>query len=369
LVLMACFGVLVVALAPEAPAQGGGGGTDRVFYRDRAREGQVSVVSGETKESAAGIVVSAGGKTLKTIPAMDIVRVEYSRLPGLEDADRFASNSDESKELRDAKDVLRIRNDAAARLKKTPSSADAKTRRFLEFRDAMWAARLADARSGADFATEAATAIKLLTGFVQLNGKSWEAWPASMTAARLNAELSLTGPDAKGNPAAFNAAASSLAVLSKNAALPADLRAEAKVLEAEMLLRTGNTLAVEPVLQGLTTDKDIPATGPLRDRVMVMVGVVKSATPADATKVVEAMLVKSADVSVRAVARAALGEYFLQKGKPREAMWEFLWPATVYTEDRERCLFAHLRLVSIFEQLGDKARADDFREKISRLKS
>ena len=366
--LVAAFAVAVIAIPQVAPAQGGGG-SDRVYYRDRAKDGQISVATGETKESAGGIQVFAGGKVLKSISAADLLRVEYSKLPGLDDADRLSANSDESKEARDAKDISRVRTEYAARSKKAGPGADPKTRRFLDFREAMWAVRQADGRTGPDFKVDAAAAVKQLTSFVQLNGKTWEAWPASHAAARLNAEMSLPDEGKPANGAAFNAAAANLAVLAKNADLPADLRADAKVSEAEMLMRTGAKIAVEPIAQALGSDKDIPATGPTRDRLTVLQGVLKAATAADAVKVVEAMVAKSADAGVRAAARNALGEFYLMNAKPREAMWEFLWAATVFTQDRDQTLYAHIRLVAVFEQLGDKTRADDFREKLLRLKA
>jgi hypothetical protein len=63
-----------------------------------------------------------------------------------------------------------------------------------------------------------------------------------------------------------------------------------------------------------------------------------------------------------------VGELHLAGGKPREAMWAFLWVETVYSQDRDDVLKALCRLVEVFKAQADDDRARVYREKIRRLR-
>jgi hypothetical protein len=85
-------------------------------------------------------------------------------------------------------------------------------------------------------------------------------------------------------------------------------------------------------------------------------------------KAVEDVIAKAADPGVRAVAHNALGEYYLTHNRPRDAMWQFLWVETVYNQDRDEVVKAVGRLAAVFDKLGDKDRAEAYREKLPRVK-
>ncbi|MGL4423386.1 MAG: hypothetical protein ACRCZF_22200, partial [Gemmataceae bacterium] len=204
-------GLAAFTVSAPAPAQSGGG-NDRIFFRDRAKDGQLNSATGELKESPAGVQVVAGGKVQKTIAPADVIRIEFSNLPGLPDTDRLSMNSAENREVKDLKDAVKTRADYAAMIKK--SGTNEKTRRVLEYREAQWAAKVADYSAAADFEKAAREAIAQLQTFYRANPKTWEFWPAGATAARLQAELK-----------DFSGAATTWAALAKNADLSSDLKA------------------------------------------------------------------------------------------------------------------------------------------------
>ena len=64
-----------------------------------------------------------------------------------------------------------------------------------------------------------------------------------------------------------------------------------------------------------------------------------------------------------------LGELYLAAGKPREAMWAFLWVETVYNADKDEAFKAVCRLVEAFKAQMDDDRARGYREKVRRFRS
>jgi hypothetical protein len=248
--LAVAFAVVAVAAAGTSLAQPAGGGNDRVYYKDRKGDGSIVSKAGELKESPAGISVFAGGKLVATVPATDIVRVEYSSLPGLENADKQAMLSFDNKAANySKKDATDARTAFAAMTKKALS--DEKTRRSLEYREAVWTARAADFASPADFPKEAQAAAEKLRAVALATPKSWEPYPAAKLAARLYSEI---GKNTE--------AAGVLSSVSKLKDLPPDLKADAKITELAITFRGTGKLAAETLIADLLKDKDFPRHRP-----------------------------------------------------------------------------------------------------------
>jgi tetratricopeptide (TPR) repeat protein len=351
--LAIAFGLAALAVPPFAAGQGSAG-PDTVFYRDRKKDNQPTTARGEVKESAAGVQVLSGGKVTHTLSPADVIRIDYAKLEGVPEADRLRLSSLENKDMREAKDVAAARSAYTDLLKTSPK--DARTRRVLEFREAMWAARTADTQTGADFEPEAAAAIQKLTTFIRSYPDGWEIWPAARTAARLQAELGR-----------INEAAATLANLGRIADLPSDLRYEARLEELELRLRS-NRAAAESLAAELAGDKNFPTSGPLREKLAVYQAVLKAASAPELAKTVGDLIAKASDPQVRAAAHLALGEHYLAKDRPRDAMWEFLWVETVYNQDRDDVIKAVVRLADVFQRLGDTDRAEEYRGKLPQVK-
>ena len=63
-----------------------------------------------------------------------------------------------------------------------------------------------------------------------------------------------------------------------------------------------------------------------------------------------------------------LGDAHLAAGKPRDAMWAYLWADVVFNQDRGEQVYAVGQLVGVFEKLGDKERAEQFRDRLPRVR-
>ncbi len=327
--------------------------SDVVRYFDR-KNNKEARASGEVQESAAGVKVVAGGKTVTISPA-DIIAVEYGKLDGMKETPA------ELRTLETRETAPKLRSIYTEILKKGVN--DAKSKRFLEYREVSYAIRVADGKMGDEFKAEAVPTIAKLATFRSTYADSWEVWPISRAAARLQAEL--------GN---YSEAASTLATLGKNKNLPNDLKLEARLAEIEVLFRAGDA-AANAALADLSKTAGFPATGSLREKLNIYKAAAEAAqskasgTKPDATvKVIEAIIVNANDSSVKAAGHNALGELYVMFNLPRDAMWEFLWVETVHNQDREELIKAVARLAAVFDLVGDKEHAEIYRKKLPQVK-
>lgn len=288
-----------------------------------------------------------------------MVRIDYGSLPGLTKADLSTVQVFE-----DGRDPAKAAAAFGALLKKAGPQAGEKTRRYLAFREAVWAAKAADAKTGDEFAAEAKPAADRLAGVFRSAKKSWEAWPAARAAARLYAEVD-----------DFESAAKVFGELAAVPDLPADLRADARLAEAAALVRGRRSLEADGLLAKLAADPSLPAGA--KDKLAVVtaaarVPLPKPGEPASGAKPGQlAELQKAVDAAgpgAKAVGYGLLGEAYLAHGQTREAMWAFLWVDTVYNREPDERVLAVRRLVTVFDKQGEKERADQFREKLPRVR-
>jgi hypothetical protein len=348
---------LIVGFAPLAFAQPGGPANDTIKFHDRTRDGAETIKIGEIKETPAGIVVTSTGKSVTISPA-DVIAIYYGKMTGVDDKTRQELPNWDAKggpeALAKYADLYKAASNAGA---------DDRTKRFLEFKVAMWSAKIADGKTGDEFKAEAAAAIDKLNTVARAYSKSWEVWPVSRTAARLQGELGK-----------YNAAAATLANLAKAEGVPAELRNEAKIAEVDALFRSGSALTAASAIETLAK-----AAGALNDsqkeRLAIYQAAVKGAQektdPARvqaAAKEVRELIGKTNDPLILAAAHNALGELFLMANLPRDAQWEFLWVDTVYNHDREENLKALSRLCELFAKQGDKEHESQYREKLLKAK-
>lgn len=337
------FGLVALASVPAALGQQGA--LDKVHYRDA--EGKLVSVDGEIKETPAGVQFTSGTKAL--ISPVDIVRIDYGNPKGVNKADQFAAIA-----LEDGGDPAKARQAYSDLLKKAGADAPAQTKRYLSFREAIWAGRAASAKTGDEFKADAAKAVEMLTAVARASETSWEVWPTSRAAARLATEL---GDHAK--------AAGLLGQLAAVKGLPPALKLEAQLAQAAALLRDGKATAVEPILAQVEKDKDFPKAGALPDRLAVLrAAVKKDATPA----AIEEATAKVKDPVAKAVGANLLGDAQLAARQPREAMWAYLWADVVYNQDRGEQVYAVSQLVGVFEALGDKDRAKQYRDRLPQVR-
>lgn len=359
---------LLCLLAASAPAFAQS--KDRVYFRDRAAD-KVTDLEGDVVDTAAGVKLTSGlDKKERFIPGFDIVRIEYA---SVDPVIRQAAGP-----LENDRDPAKPAAYYADKLKGLPATANEKTKRFLAFRDAYWAGRIADAKANPDeFAAEATKATAKLTAFIKGNKKTWEQFPLGRMAARLFAEAG-----------DFKSADDVLKELAAVPDAPPEVKAEAKVLRLGYLLRAGNY----PEAKTLASEAEAEApAGSAKERAAIYKEAVavlpakdsdeadpndpsgkKKVRPTAAASKIEGLIGKAKDPLTRSTGYGVLGELYLAHGLPRDAMWSFLWVDTVYSQDRDELVRSLHRLADIFDATGDKdgekARGDQFREKLPRVR-
>ncbi len=332
------------------------GGFDKVVYIDK-KSGKVRNEEGEIKESAGGVKLLVNGKEKLSLTPAEVVRVEYADLPGITGEDRGSLLS-----LENEKDPVKAKSGFSLLRKK--ASGD-RSRKYLEFRELQAGTRVVDAKgSGDEFRREAVQLADAWAGFAKSNAAGWEVWPAVRTQARLLADA---GEYAK--------AAEALDGLAKTAGLPTELKAEAMLARCDALLRSGSS-AAHTAVDTVLASSDLPTAGPLRERAIVYQAWASVPKPGDpqvkpdaAAAKIQAALDAAKDPAARAIGFNARGEVFLAFGQPKEARWELLWVETVYFQDKDELAKALRRLVEVFDTLGDKERAEQYREKLKKVRS
>jgi len=368
--LIALCAATAAVTVRTAPAQGPSE-TDRLIYRDRAKDGKQVAVVGELKESTAGVqVVGAGKKVTQTVPASDVVRIEYSSLKNVSrdtyaQANQLDAGPDAAKTVAAFADLI---------LKAGPNS-DPKTKRVLAFRRLMAAVRANDTEpDDAKFATAAAALATELTAFSRTYAKNWECWPAAATAARLLNELRKPADAAQVSKE-----------LGDNPDLTPQLRADARLLEvgyqlmtpgrgavaalaevrkAESTLtpRQKDELAIYTAVLALPAPEPVPPNLPPEEATKAAAAAGKKIR--DAAASVETLIGKAKDPAARAAGYNALGETYLKHNLLRDAMWSYLWVDVVYNQDQDEHVKAVGRLVLIFKATGDEEREKVFRDRL-----
>lgn len=352
------FALLLLVAGFAAPLARGQGASDSVRFRNPKKDYAEERILGVVQETAGGLKVTAPNKSVTEVAAGNVLAVEYGNLPGMDKVILDLRSAEGQNNATKARDLY------AAEVKKNPT--DAKTKKFLDYREAYWTARVVDEKTGPAFQNEAPAAVKKLMDFLQEYSKknAWEVWPVAHMAARMQLEL--------GKP---SDAASVFGVLAKVEGLPPEMKLDAKLSEAEMLFRTGNALTAAPAVDELAKAPGLPAAGALREKLTILQTATKAAgdkkakeKPAAAVKAIEDVVAKTTDPLVRSFGHNILGELFLQVDLPREAMWELLRVEVVDNQDHEEVFKAVLRLADCFQKQGEEARAKAYRDKLVQAK-
>ena len=338
---------------------------DRVYYRDK-KDGSVKQVEGELKASPSGFqVVNTDKKVVATVSPADVIRVVPGEIPGYDRKAIYEPVTDEDKHQWDKARAIH------QEMFKKATNAPEKVRKYLEFRVGVAAAHAADdAADDAAAQAKGEEAVKLLDNFLTAYKTGYEVCPAAEAAARL--QLSLVERKKDGDKETerrqFDEAARTWGKLAKNASLPPDLRTDAGLQEIDLKIRA-HLFSDAAALAGEMM-KSAPA-GPVKDRLAIYqlaLNYVEKPNPADGVPPIEAAIAKTTDPGVRAAGYGMMGELYLAAGKPRDAMWQYLWVEVVYNQDKDEVLKALVRLADTFRMQGDEDRAKQYREKVRRLR-
>lgn len=349
------FVVLAAFLAGRAYSQPSA--SDRIDYRDRNADGVQKSVRGELKELRPGVFqVMSGGKAITDgkvpieLTGADIIRVlPNADLPGLSRDNVLNADG-----LETGKDYAKAKPLYEGFLK-APDLRQP-TKQFLETRLYLLRARLLEEGDDDARMSEGPPLAADLNGYLDSYTKGWEIWPIGRALARLHADSGK-----------FNDAARTWAKLAKSEALSKDLRDEATLREIDALIRDGKVTEAAPKAADLA--KTPPASAGAKDRLGIFQAVCAGGDIAAAVKKIEEIIGKTKDPLARATGYAMIGELNFAAKKYRDAMWAYLWVEVVFNQDRDEVLNAMARLAVVFDALGDKERAESYKDRIRKYRS
>ena len=320
-------------------------GQDKVERRDK-KTGSV-VVSGKIlDENVAGIRVKAAGfGKEETVPSNEVLKVTYADLPAKASLDlgKLAA----AEQARDYPTLLKGYEGVQAlpELKSTP----APVRRYIDFRVATFRAYAADAEA------DLKAAARGLAEFVAAHPESWEYPHAARQLGRLQAD---TG-DYAGATKTFEA-------LEKAPNVPAEFKNEATAALIDIAFQSEQYAVGKTRIEAVAKNPAAPAALKARTD-MYQLGLEGAAGDLTATvKKIEDAIAKATDPLLKALGYNVLGDVYQAKGKPRDAMWSYLWVDVVYNQDRGEHLKAMTRLIKVFNKAGDAEKEQLYKEKLAR---
>ena len=112
--------------------------------------------------------------------------------------------------------------------------------------------------------------------------------------------------------------------------------------------------------------KSVPKGDPLAARVQVYLAecLAVSGKLPQAVSLLEGMIALTTDKELKAVAYNGLGDCYRLNGRPRDALWPYLWVDVIYHQDREEHIKAMTQLAQLFKEQGDRLRAQQYRDKL-----
>jgi hypothetical protein len=216
----------------------------------------------------------------------------------------------------------------------------------------------AEEATGTDKATATKDAIDALTAYRDKYPDSWQ----YTHAARKIVDLQMDVGD-------FAAAGRTLDSLTRMPELPKSMKEDLELQLIDVLMRTNQTSQAVSKIKAIKAA--LPANSPQAKRLEVYeIGATSGGK--ELSKVIgdlEAIASKTTDNGLKALAYNTMGDLYKSSGKPRDAMWSYLWVDQVYFQDRSEHLKAVDRLARLFkEDLTDPKNQTRYEEKLQRLK-
>lgn len=366
--------IMFVLVAVAVSSAGAQSLPDTIEVRNR-KDGGLKTYRGQLKVTAAGFQVFTGDKldaAGPVLPPDDLIKVTAGELPNIKiDALSSAKAKEEAAyKAKDDKKNPGALTEAAGEYKKLAATAGLpdRSKRYLDFKVAALGQRevdemeVTDPVSKAAWAKAADKAISdwkdFLATYNATNKFGWEVWPAARSAARLQIE--------RGK---YDDVAQTWTNLRKGRDLPPDAKLEAGLQELDSQIRAkaySNAViaAADAELQKVT--------GGRKERLGIYELAAKAGSDGkylEGVEKIKGAMEKTKDPSVHAAGYAMMGELYLAAGKPRDAMWMFLWVETVTNQDRDEVFKAISRLADLFEAQMDEEQSKKYREKIRRFRT
>lgn len=345
--------------APAARAQ------DKVTYIDRYKSEKekktvtTSTTGQITDENASRILLKA---VIGSIGAADVVDVYYKVPSDLNIVYRAADNAEQKAHDSAVKaaEQKKAAREALAGYQKLLGAAAVKNNKFLQRHLQYKVARLT-ARLAGDDKEQRKAATALLLKFKADHPNSWQLVGCLEKLADLQQEAG----DFKGAAEAFDA-------MSQMKELAAESRKKYQLAAAQALVQAGD--AKGAMLRLDAALKTIPKTDPQFFRLQMTRAQCQATQKdqvekaiADLTQIVAAL--KEDDRLRKAIAWNTLGDCYLAHNRPKDALYAYLNVDMFYNTDRQEHRRACAELVKIFQMLPDKERAQEFQDKLARLKN
>jgi hypothetical protein len=348
MVMLAAITLLIESAIGQPPIP------DKIVVRDK--NGTTKNYDGTLRFGPVGFqIVPLDKKAIVTVAPNDIVKIVPGEMEGLDRGIVMAQITLEDKKTK--KDYETARLGYEDMLKKGPS-VPVPSKRYLEFKLALMISKIADESADDEkWSDLAGEAVKAWANYLGEYKTSWEVWPATKAYTRLLAEMNK-----------YDEIARTWARTGKTADLPSDLKLEANLQEIDAQIRSKGFSVAKPAIEALA--KAAPP-GPVKEKLAIYELAANAAESSNYTAGVtdiEKKIGESKDPGVRGIGYGMIGELYLMAGKPRDAMWAFLWVETVYNPDRDESFKAMCRLVETFKLQGDDERAKAYRDKIRRAR-
>jgi hypothetical protein len=333
-----------------------GGVPDKITIRDK-KDGSTKSYEGSLKFGPGGFqIVDANKKVLASVAPADVVKYVPGDLAGVERAFVLAQITLEDKKTKKDYETARA---GYQDMQKKAATAPEPAKRYLEFKLAAMTTKVADdATDDEGWAAQADTAAKAWAGYLGEYKTGWEVWPATRSYTRILAELNK-----------YDDIARTWAKTVKTPDLPSDLKLEAQMEEIDAQIRSKAFANASESAKSLAA---AAAPGPAKDKLEIYAIAAEKAANSDypaGIKAIQDKIAATKDPGVRGVGFSMTGELYMLAGKPREAMWDFLWVETVYNGDHDEAFKAMCRLVELFKAQGDDDRAKAYREKLRRARA
>ena len=327
---------------------------DRVRFIDRATKKDTTLSGTILSETPGGLKIKPAIGSSHEIAASDLLEVDYT-VPGRVILDyRTATSNDKAAESATKDDERKKARDIAlaAYKKVLPEMADAKSKRNIEFRIARLLARQAE-----DEPSQVQTAIDQLSAFTKAYPDSWQI----SLAAKSLAQLQVSNKDYAGAQQTYQD-------LAKIPGIGDEIQQESQIKSAEMMVRSKKYASAEALLTNLT--RKLKPDDPQAVRLRIALAECQGAKGQvdQAVQTLEGIIAQPVAGELKAAAYNTLGDCYQAQGKPKEALWNYLYVDVIYHQNREEHAKALYHLYRIFKQQGDEAKAQQFRDRLEKDK-
>jgi tetratricopeptide (TPR) repeat protein len=330
---------------------------DEIRFADKTTHKETSVLGTILEESPSRLVYKPGtGAGTKEVPALDITDVIYELTGPLKQAYRRALADEKRAVDPTSKDEDRQKagDEAIKEYQDILPSLTGERQKPLQRHVHYKIARLL-ARQAEDNAAQLDRAIDALQKFKKTFADGWQI----SDAARLLARMQVLKGDVLGAEKTYQ----DLAAIP---GIPPEVQQECELRAVDALIQGKKYEAAETKLQAL--QRNVPSGSPQAARVRIYLVLCQGASGKmdEGVRQLEELIAQTADKDQKAVAYNALGDCYRLNGKPKEALWPYLWVDVIYHQDRREHLKAIEQLAKLFDDQGDKTRAKQYRDRVRR---